>query len=363
MIADVVGYGRLSQADEEGTRTRFGALLQAIFEPKIAEHHGRLVKTMGDGLLVEFPSVVNALRCAVDVQRAIAEHNLGQPAGQKLEFRIGINLGDVIVENGDIHGDGVNIAARLQTLAAPGGIVISGAAYDQVKNRLEIGYENLGERRVKNVLEPVRVYSVLTEINRSRPLPQAWRRQWPALAAIAIILLAAGLFGWQRINGPPASLPAAASRTIAELKPSLVVLPFDNLSDDKQQGYLADGITEDLTTELARVPGLFVISRNGCLQLSWQKSRALEDHRGAWCQIPPRGLDQAQWRRCQNQCAADRWQDRRPSLGQSFRRELEPGVLAAGQGLGPDRFGAQAAADLRPEDRRDPGRHQCSCCL
>jgi adenylate cyclase len=171
MIADVVGYGRLSQADEEGTRTRFGTLLQAIFEPKIAEHHGRLVKTMGDGLLVEFPSVVNALRCAVDVQRAIAEHNLGQPAGQKLEFRIGINLGDVIVENGDIHGDGVNIAARLQTLAAPGGIVISGAAYDQVKNRLEIGYENLGERRVKNVLEPVRVYSVLTEINRSRPLP------------------------------------------------------------------------------------------------------------------------------------------------------------------------------------------------
>jgi adenylate cyclase len=262
MIADVVGYGRLSQADEEGTRTRFGALLQAIFEPKIAEHHGRLVKTMGDGLLVEFPSVVNALRCAVDVQRAIAEHNLGQPAGQKLEFRIGINLGDVIVENGDIHGDGVNIAARLQTLAAPGGIVISGAAYDQVKNRLEIGYENLGERRVKNVLEPVRVYSVLTEINRSRPLPQAWRRQWPALAAIAIILLAAGLFGWQRINGPPASPPAAASRTIAELKPSLVVLPFDNLSNDKQQGYLADGITEDLTTELARVPGLFVISRN-----------------------------------------------------------------------------------------------------
>jgi TolB-like protein len=252
----------LSQADEEGTRARFGTLLQAIFEPKIAEHHGRLVKTMGDGLLVEFPSVVNALRCAVDVQRAIAEHNLGQPPGQKLEFRIGINLGDVIVENGDIHGDGVNIAARLQTLAAAGGIVISGAAYDQVKNRLEIGYQSLGERRVKNVLEPIRVYNVLTEVNRRRSLPLAWHRQWPALAAIAIILLAAGALGWQRMKEPPASLPARTPQQETALKPSLVVLPFDNLSDDKQQSYLADGMTEDLTTELARLPGLFVISRN-----------------------------------------------------------------------------------------------------
>jgi adenylate cyclase len=263
MMADVVGYTRMSQADEEGTRARLGALLQAIFEPKIAEHHGRLVKTMGDGLLVEFPSVVNALRCAVDVQRAIAEHNLGQPPGHKLEFRIGINLGDVIVENGDIHGDGVNIAARLQTLAAPGGIVISGAAYDQVKNRLEIGYQSLGERRVKNVLEPVRAYNVLTDVNRRPPLLPAWRQQWPALAAIAMIVLAAGALGWQRIKEPPpASLPAPAAQPAAALKPSLVVLPFDNLSDDKQQGYLADGITEDLTTELARLPGLFVISRN-----------------------------------------------------------------------------------------------------
>ena len=262
MMADVAGYTRLSQTDEEGTRARFGALLQAILEPKIVEHHGRLVKTMGDGLLVEFPSVVNALRCAVDVQRAIAEHNLGQLPGHKLEFRIGINLGDVIVENGDIHGDGVNIAARLQTLAAPGGIVISGAAYDQVKNRLEIGYQNLGERRVKNVLEPVRVYNVLTDVNRRQSFLPAWRQQWPTLTAIAIILVAAGLFGWQRINGPPASLPAPAAQPAAALKPSLVVLPFDNLSDDKQQGYLADGITEDLTTELARIPSLFVISRN-----------------------------------------------------------------------------------------------------
>jgi adenylate cyclase len=263
MIADVVGYGRLSQTDEEGTRARFGALLQAIFEPKIAEHHGRLVKTMGDGLLVEFPSVVNALRCAVDVQRAIAEHNLGQPPGRKLEFRIGINLGDVIVENGDIHGDGVNIAARLQALAAPGGIVISGAAYDQVKNRLEIGYESLGERRVKNVLEPVRIYNVLTDVNRRRSFPSARDWQWPALAALAIILLlAAGLFGWQRLKDSPAGQPARTPPPVAALGPSLVVLPFDNLSDDKQQGYLADGITEDLTTELARLPGLFVISRN-----------------------------------------------------------------------------------------------------
>ena len=171
MIADVVGYGRLSQVDEEGTRARFQANLKEIFEPKIAAHHGRLVKTMGDGILVEFQSVINALRCAVDIQRAEGELNAGAPAGERLEFRIAINLGDVIVEGDDIHGNGVNIADRLQALARPGGVVISGTAYDQVTKRLDVGYEFLGEQRVKNIAEPVRVYGVLTGL--TSPVPAA----------------------------------------------------------------------------------------------------------------------------------------------------------------------------------------------
>ena len=169
MIADVAGYGRLSQVDEEGTRARFQANLNDIFVPSIAAHRGRLVKTMGDGILVEFQSVINALRCAVDIQRAEAELNAGAPADERLEFRIAINLGDVIVEGDDIHGNGVNIADRLQALARPGGVVISGTAYDQVTNRLDVGYEFLGEQRMKNIAEPVRVYGVLTGLTSPAP--------------------------------------------------------------------------------------------------------------------------------------------------------------------------------------------------
>jgi adenylate cyclase len=163
MIADVVGYSRHSQADEEGTRARFQADLHEIFEPQIAEHHGRLVKTMGDALLVEFHSVVDALRCAVEVQRTKGERNASMPERGRLVYRIGINLGDVIVEGDDIHGDGVNIADRLQQLAEPGGIAVAGTAYDQVKAKLPIGFASLGGQRVKNISEPVRVYQVLMD--------------------------------------------------------------------------------------------------------------------------------------------------------------------------------------------------------
>ena len=149
LIADVVGYARLSRSDEEGTRSRFQADLHEIFEPKIGDHHGRLVKTMGDGLLVEFHSVVDALRCAIEVQRAEAERNASVPVDRRLSFRIGINLGDVIVEGDDIHGDGVNIADRLQNLAEPGGIAVSSSAYDQVRSKLAVGYADLGRQTVK----------------------------------------------------------------------------------------------------------------------------------------------------------------------------------------------------------------------
>jgi adenylate cyclase len=211
LIADVAGYGRLSQADEEGTRTRFQADLHEIVEPKISAHHGRLVKTMGDGLLVEFHSVVDALRCAVGVQRAEAERNAELSADRQLQFRIGINLGDVIVEGDDIHGDGVNIAHRLQAMADKGGIAISAAAYEQVKNKLDVGFEFLGEQRVKNLAETVRVYRVLTAAkdagNTIRKLRAAVRSRRGAAAATAATA-ALVLSDRCRRNGVVASLGA-----------------------------------------------------------------------------------------------------------------------------------------------------------
>jgi adenylate cyclase len=268
LIADVAGYGRLSRVDEEGTRARFQADLREVFEPAIAAHRGRLVKTMGDGLLVEFRSVVDALRCAVEVQRQEVERNVGLPPERRMDFRIGINLGDVIVEGDDIHGDGVNIADRVQALAEPGGIAISGTAYDHVSAKLPVGYASLGEQKVKSIAEPVRVYRVLTDpaaAGRTVAAPRGPRRYRLPAAVAALVLLAAGAaaLAWWRPWQPTAEagLTQPVAATLAD-KPSLVVLPFDSLSEDQEQAYLADGMTEDMTTELARLPGLFVISRN-----------------------------------------------------------------------------------------------------
>jgi adenylate cyclase len=265
MIADVAGYSRHSQADEEGTRVRFQADLHDVFEPKIAEHHGRLVKTMGDALLVEFHSVVDALRCAVEVQRTKQESNASVPERGRLVYRIGINLGDVIVEGDDIHGDGVNIADRLQQLAEPGGIAVAGTAYDQVKAKLPIGFASLGGQRVKNIAEPVRVYRVLMDpkdIGKTVDERKAMShlRGWPAAVAAAFVAVAVTTAWWHPWEPRPETVTAALSPLPD--KPSIAVLPFNNMSADAEQGYLADGLTEDLTTELARVPGLFVISRN-----------------------------------------------------------------------------------------------------
>jgi adenylate cyclase len=280
LIADVAGYGLLSQADEEGTRARFQADLHEIFEPQIAAHHGRLVKTMGDGLLVEFHSVVDALRCAVEVQRAETKRNADLPAARRMEFRIGINLGDVIVEGDDIHGDGVIVAERLQGLADRGGITISGTAYDHVEKKLTVGYEFLGEQPVKNIDKPVRVYRVLLDpkeagktIGKPRTAGQSWRSS--AIAATALALaIAGGAAAWWR-PWEPAIEPASIERMALPLpdEPSIVVLPFANMSDDPAQDYFADGLTEDLTTDLARISGLFVISRNAA---STYKGRAVK---------------------------------------------------------------------------------------
>jgi adenylate cyclase len=218
-------------ADEEGTHERLKTLLHQLVEPKIKEHRGRIVKHTGDGMLVEFASVVDAVRCAVEIQRAMVDHNADTPEDMRISFRMGINLGDVIVEPGDIFGDGVNIAARLEALSEPGGICVSGVVREQVHDKLAFSFEDIGEQRVKNIARPVRVYALHPE----------------------------GIAG---LPTPRGSSSASNSPPIAAPRLSIVVLPFTNLSDDREQQYFADGITEDLTTDLSRLANMFVISRN-----------------------------------------------------------------------------------------------------
>jgi TolB-like protein/Tfp pilus assembly protein PilF len=231
LAADVAGYSRLMGADEEGTHDCLKSHLGELVNPKIREHRGRIVKNTGDGFLAEFASVLDAMRCAVEVQRGMAERNAGTPPEQRIEFRVGINLGDVIAEEHDIFGDGVNVAARLETLAEPGGICISRTVRDHIRDKLPYRFEDMGEQTVKNIARPVRVYALRPEA--VADLPAA---RMPSAAAI--------------------SQPAAAPRL------SIVVLPFANLSNDREQQYFADGITEDLTTDLSRLANMFVISRN-----------------------------------------------------------------------------------------------------
>ena len=271
LAADVVGYAALMERDEKGTHERLMAGRKELFEPEIARHHGRIFKLMGDGMLAEFGSVVDAVECAVSLQRGLAERNANVPEDRRVQVRIGINLGEVIVEGDDRYGEGVNIAARLEQLADPGGICVSGKVAREVEKKLAFGFEPMGAQQVKNIAEPVQAFRVrLDGMPVKRMALVSPKRALPWAAAVAAIVLLAG-GAWFALRTPAPDLagrPGAGlsrrcdSPPVADGKPSLVVLPFANLSDDKEQGYLADGITEDLTTELARVPGLFVISRN-----------------------------------------------------------------------------------------------------
>jgi adenylate cyclase len=275
LAADVAGYSRLMGVDEEGTLARLKAHRRELIDPKIEEHRGHVVKLTGDGILIEFPSVVEAVRCAVDVQQSISEHNADVPKEQRIEFRVGINLGDVIAEaDGDIYGDGVNIAARLETLAEPGSVYISGAAYEQVKNKLPFAYRFLGEQRVKNITEPVRVYRVCPEgtAGQAGKVRLQWPVQLAAAAGLALmVIVGGGLAGWyvylNPANSPasataPSSMPTRASTLPIPDKPSIAVLPFTNMSGDPTLDYFGDGVAEDLITELARYPELVVSGRN-----------------------------------------------------------------------------------------------------
>jgi len=222
LAADIAGYSRLMGADEEGTLAQLKAHRHALLDPKIEEHQGRIVKTTGDGMLAEFASVVDALRCAIEIQRGMLGRNADAPQERRIEFRVGINVGDIIIDGGDIYGDGVNVAARLEGLAEPGGICVSGRVQEDARGKLDIAFEDTGEQQLKNIAWPVRVYRV-------------------------------------RLSGE-----AAQSRPALALpdKPSIAVLPFTNMSGDPEQDYFADGMTEDIITGLSRARWLFVIARN-----------------------------------------------------------------------------------------------------
>ena len=224
--ADVAGYSRLMGADEEGTLGRLKTLRAELVDPKIAEHGGRIVKTTGDGLLLEFSSVVGAVRCVDEIRTAMALRNADLPQDRRIEFRIGVNLGDIIIDGDDIFGDGVNVAARLQESAKPGGICVSSRVHDDVRDRLEIGFDDAGEQSLKNIARPVRIWQ--------------WNAGAPSIAATDPA-------------GPALPLPE---------KPSIAVLPFANMSGDPEQEYFADGIAEDVITLLSKSRGLFVIARN-----------------------------------------------------------------------------------------------------
>jgi TolB-like protein len=257
-------------ADEEGTLSRLKTLRPELIDPKIKEHHGRIVKTTGDGILIEFQSVIEAVRCDVEVQRGMVDRNAVLPQDKRIEFRVGVNLGDIIVEGKDIYGDGVNIAARLQGLAEPGGICLSRVVRDNIRDKLPYEFVDLGEQTVKNIARPVRVFGLtaqavaaLPEITTAPPLPSSRRPTvWMCAAAVVIVIAAIGVGVWRAglAPAPQATGPSASSLTAPRL--SIVVLPFVNLSNDPDQEYFADGITENLTADLSQIPGSFVIARN-----------------------------------------------------------------------------------------------------
>jgi adenylate cyclase len=286
LCADVYGYSRLMGGDEEATLVTLTGH-RKIIDRLIEQHHGRFVNSAGDSVLAEFASVVNAVECAVEVQTTLKAENASLPSDRRMKFRIGVNLGDVMVEGDQIYGDGINVAARLEGLAQPGGICISDTIHAQIRNKLVLNYQDFGAQRVKNIAEPVRVFRVLLEPETSaassgqstRVIRKHWRKGALSLAGLAFIAGIVVLVQYLSLRAPSisASIPPGQPPSLPlPDKPSIAVLPFANLSGDPQQEYFSDGITDDLVTDLSRVPGLFVIDRSSTFAYKGKPAKAQE---------------------------------------------------------------------------------------
>ncbi len=297
LVADVVGYSRLAGADEDRTLSRLRGLRSDLIDPAIAAHHGRIVKRTGDGILVEFRSVVDAVRCAIEVQNGLIERNAGLPPERRIEFRIGIHLGDVVEEaDGDLMGDGVNIAARLESIAKPGAICLSEDAYRQVKGRLDLAVTDLGPTQLKNIAEPIRVYSL--DVGK------------PAQAKPA---------------------PAPAPEKSAPPRLSMVVLPFANIGGDPEQEHFVDGVTESLTTDLSRIRGAVVIARNTAFTYKGKPLDREDDRARVERPLCPGRQRPARRKPHARQCAAHRRRDRQSSLGRAVRQAARRSLRHAGR--------------------------------
>ena len=291
LCSDVVGYSRLAGADEDRILARLRALRSDLIDPTIAVHHGRIVKRTGDGSIIEFRSVVDAVRCAIEVQNAMVERNAGVPEDRRIVFRIGIHLGDVVEESdGDLMGDGVNIAARLEGIAEPGAICLSEDAYRQVKGRLDLAVSDLGPTQLKNIAEPIHVYSLEVGVPakpkpalQTQPTALATKPRGPLqsrrviVALLVVAALVAGAYAWRSgLASRIAGAPVAEDKLVSAPRLSIVVLPFANVSSDPEQDYFADGLTDDLTTDLSHLPDSFVIALNTAFTYKGKPVRAKE---------------------------------------------------------------------------------------
>jgi adenylate cyclase len=286
LAADVAGYSRLTGRDEEGTLERLRKLRRELINPAVAVHRGRVVKTTGDGILIEFPSVVDAVRCALDVQRGMDGLNVDVPADQRIEFRVGINLGDVVVEGEDLLGDGVNVAARLEGISDPGGICISDAAYQQVRDKLDVTYKDTGEQQLKNIARRVRVYRVLLDGPKARTLSgfAFLEGKWVGASILAgtLALLAIGGGGTWWWHGTRPGVVEPVERDLAKAseprsqRPTVAVLPFLTLSTGPADDYFGDGLTEDIISALGRFSELAVLARNAVFPFKGKQLRSEE---------------------------------------------------------------------------------------
>lgn len=274
LAADMVGYSKAMEADEAGTIKRLKAIRADLINPAVSRRRGTIVKLMGDGTLVAFDSVVDAVGCAAEFQNIVAARNADVPEHERIVFRVGINLGDVVLVDGDVYGDGVNVAARLEQLAEPGGVLVSGTAYDHLQGKLDWPLDFVGEQQVKNISRPVRMYRLRLDGKRARrpllgSIPRWVRR---AVAAVVALALAGGGVWWFLQPAPLSD------------KPSVAVLPFENFGGDQATGRLADGLTEDIITDLARFPEFEVVARNST---EVYKGRTVD---APSCKCAPRGL-------------------------------------------------------------------------